>query len=338
MAVEHQRAAAAAPARDADDRGRPGAGLDDVHVEAGSASHAAAKSAISASPAPPGTSVGLTESIATSPATSRSTASTRNRSYESSDPSPAWLPRSPRPTRSGAQELTPERYEVLREGGTERAVHRRVAGTPRRRRLSLRRRAATSCSTPTTKFESGTGWPSFTEPKVRRGGRAARGQLALHAPHRGRLQALRRAPRPRIRRRARAKRAGCATASTPARSTSSAADGPGRGRLCVAPTVSRWRSSARAGWSGPSGRAAPRGACSTAPTSRSRPARSWPCSGARARASRRCCTCSAGSTARRPARSRSAASASPAPASGGFARCGAGTSASSSSSSTCCPS
>ena len=28
------------------------------------------------------------------------------------------------------------------------------------------RGAAPSCSTPTTKFDSGSGWPSFTEPKV----------------------------------------------------------------------------------------------------------------------------------------------------------------------------
>ena len=76
-------------------------------------------------------------------------------------------------------------------------------------------------------------------------------------------------------------------------------------RIRTALPWSRWRSSPRAGWSGPSGRAARRGACSTGPTSTWRRARSSRCSGAPARASRRCCTCSAGSTGPRRGRSRS---------------------------------
>lgn len=62
------------------------------------------------------------------------------------------------------EQLTPEQYEVLRRKGTERAftgkyVHMKDDGTYR----------CAGCGTEVfdseTKFESGTGWPSFTEPK-----------------------------------------------------------------------------------------------------------------------------------------------------------------------------
>jgi peptide-methionine (R)-S-oxide reductase len=62
------------------------------------------------------------------------------------------------------QELTPEQYAVLRQGGTERAFTGkyvdchddgvyRCAG------------CGTELFSSDTKFESGSGWPSFTEPK-----------------------------------------------------------------------------------------------------------------------------------------------------------------------------
>ena len=63
------------------------------------------------------------------------------------------------------QQLTPEQYQVTREGGTERAFtgkyyDHKTKGTY----------LCICCGTPlfrsTEKFNSGTGWPSFTQPLV----------------------------------------------------------------------------------------------------------------------------------------------------------------------------
>ena len=73
------------------------------------------------------------------------------------------------------EELTPEQYEVLRRKGTERPftgkyVHAKDDGTYR----------CAACGAELfrsdTKFDSGTGWPSFTEPAVRE-------SVELHPDH-----------------------------------------------------------------------------------------------------------------------------------------------------------
>ena len=62
-------------------------------------------------------------------------------------------------------QLTPEQYEVLRRKGTERAFTGKYAFT---KDDGMYRCAG--CGAPLfssdAKFESGTGWPSFTEPSV----------------------------------------------------------------------------------------------------------------------------------------------------------------------------
>ena len=63
-------------------------------------------------------------------------------------------------------ELTPEQYEVLRRKGTERPFTGRFVNTK-----DTGMYVCAGCGAPLfrsdTKFESGTGWPSFTEPANR---------------------------------------------------------------------------------------------------------------------------------------------------------------------------
>ena len=90
--------------------------------------------------------------------------------------------------------LTPEQFEVLRNKGTERAFTGAYAST---KEPGTYRCAA--CHAPLfsseTKFESGTGWPSFWEP-IERCRRVARGRQPRNTPYRGDVRQVRRTPRP----------------------------------------------------------------------------------------------------------------------------------------------
>ncbi len=93
--------------------------------------------------------------------------------------------------------LTPAQYYVLRSHGTERA-----GTSPLNKEHRKGTFACAGCDLPLfaseTKFESGTGWPSFYQPLPDAIGTTI-GPLLLHDPHRGALQPLPRPSRPRVR-------------------------------------------------------------------------------------------------------------------------------------------
>ena len=102
------------------------------------------------------------------------------------------------------QRLTPEQYRVLREHGTEHA-----GSSPLDKEHGKGTFLCAGCElalfSSDTKFDSGTGWPSFYAPVGQRGGHHVGPEL-LHDTHRGALPALRRPPGPCLRRRSAAYR------------------------------------------------------------------------------------------------------------------------------------
>ena len=99
------------------------------------------------------------------------------------------------------EELTPEQYEVLRNGATERAFTGKYWDNHEDGKYRCAGCGAELFSSD-TKFDSGTGWPSFTEPQVAESVELRDGPLVGHEPDRGDLPQLRRPPGPRVRRRA----------------------------------------------------------------------------------------------------------------------------------------
>ena len=101
-------------------------------------------------------------------------------------------------------QLTPQQYEILRQEGTERPGSSPLLKEHRKGTF-----ACAGCDLPLfsseTKFESGTGWPSFYQPLENAVGKHRRPHLR-HAADRNPLPPLRRPSRSRVRRRSEADR------------------------------------------------------------------------------------------------------------------------------------
>ena len=100
------------------------------------------------------------------------------------------------------EKLTPEQFDVLRRQGTERAFTGEYWNV---KDDGVYRCAGCGAELfdSSAKFDSGTGWPSFTEPMIADAVETHEDRTLRHAADRGDVQALRRAPRPRLPRRPR---------------------------------------------------------------------------------------------------------------------------------------
>ena len=58
--------------------------------------------------------------------------------------------------------LTPEQYRILRQAGTERPWYRRTARDQGQRTSSVCAGCGATLFASDTKYDSGSGWPSFT--------------------------------------------------------------------------------------------------------------------------------------------------------------------------------
>ena len=98
------------------------------------------------------------------------------------------------------ERLTPEQYAIMRQKGTERAFTGQYE-----KNKAAGEYVCAACGQPLfesdAKFESGSGWPSFTRPAEEGAVEEHRDMGARHGPHRSRLRALRRPSGARVSRR-----------------------------------------------------------------------------------------------------------------------------------------
>ncbi len=104
------------------------------------------------------------------------------------------------------ERLTPEQYEVLRQHGTERPFTGKYVNV-KDDGMYVCAGCGAELFSSDTKFESGTGWPSFYEPAVADNVEVREDRSLRHGPDRGPVPPLRRPPRTRVRRRPAADRA-----------------------------------------------------------------------------------------------------------------------------------